>query len=209
MQEIGVVPVFYHPDFEVMKRIMHACYDGGARIFELTNRGDYAHELFAALNKYAEKTLPDLILGVGTVMDAVTAALYIQSGANFVVAPCIHEDTGRACHRRKVLWIPGGATATEISRAEELGAELVKISPGEVLTPAFVRWLKGPMPWSRVMVTGGVEPTEESLRQWFEAGATCVGLGSQLIGKQIIAKNRWAELSETVRKTIRVAASFR
>lgn len=209
MQETGIVPVFYHPDFEVMKRIMHACYEGGVRVFELTNRGDHAHELFAALNKYAEKTFPDLMLGVGTVMEASAASQFIQSGANFVVAPCIHEDTGRTCHRRKVLWVPGCMTATEISRAEELGAEIVKVSPGEVLTPAFVRWLHGPMPWSRVMVTGGVEPTEESLRQWFGAGATCVGLGSQLIGKQIIAENRWAELTETVRKVIRVAANFR
>jgi 2-dehydro-3-deoxyphosphogluconate aldolase / (4S)-4-hydroxy-2-oxoglutarate aldolase len=202
MHETGIVPLLYHPDFETMKNILHACYDGGVRVFELTNRGDYAHELFAALNKYAATALPEMILGAGTIFDGPTAALYMQLGANFIVAPALHDDTARVCNRRKVLWVPGVATLSEISRAEELGAEVVKIFPGEVLGPEFVKGLKGPMPWTSIMVTGGVKPTPENLKIWFDAGVTCVGMGSQLLSKAQIANRDWAGLTATVRGAV-------
>ena len=204
MAETGMVPVFYHPDTEVCKHVLRACYNGGVRVFEFTNRGDFAHERFAELNRYAATHFPELIVGAGTVMDAGTAALYIQLGANFIVAPVIKDDVALACNRRKIAWVPGCATLTEISRAEELGAEVVKIFPGNVLGPAFVEALRGPMPWTSVMVTGGVEPEEENLRIWFNAGVTCVGMGSQLFDKSLLAEGRFQELEDKVRTAMAV-----
>ena len=204
MAETGMVPVFYHPDTEVCKHVLRACYNGGVRVFEFTNRGDFAHERFAELNRYAATHFPELIVGAGTVMDAGTAALYIQLGANFIVAPVIKDDVALACNRRKIAWVPGCATLTEISRAEELGAEVVKIFPGNVLGPAFVAALRGPMPWTSVMVTGGVEPEAENLRAWFEAGVTCVGMGSQLFAKSLLAEGRFQELEDKVKTAMAV-----
>ncbi|MBC7922919.1 MAG: bifunctional 4-hydroxy-2-oxoglutarate aldolase/2-dehydro-3-deoxy-phosphogluconate aldolase [Ferruginibacter sp.] len=204
MAETGMVPVFYHADTEVCKHVLQACYNGGVRVFEFTNRGDFAHERFAELNRHAATHFPELIMGAGTIMDAGTAALYIQLGANFIVAPLIKDDVAKACNRRKVAWVPGCATLTEISRAEELGAEVVKIFPGNVLGPAFVEALRGPMPWTSVMVTGGVEPEEENLKAWFKAGVTCVGMGSQLFSKSLLAEGRFPELEGKVKKTMEI-----
>jgi 2-dehydro-3-deoxyphosphogluconate aldolase/(4S)-4-hydroxy-2-oxoglutarate aldolase len=184
MYKTGIVPVFYHNDLEVCKSILKACYDAGVRVFEFTNRGDYAHEVFADLNKYALQNLPGMILGIGSVIDAGTASLYLQLGANFIVAPIVNADTAKVCNRRKVAWMPGCGSVTEISYAEELGAEVVKIFPAtQVGGPEFIKAVKGPLPWSSIMPTGGVEPTEESLTAWFTAGAHCVGLGSQVFIK--------------------------
>lgn len=200
--ETGMVPVFYHPDPEVCKKVLEACYNGGVRVFEFTNRGDFAHELFAELNKFAAKQFPDLIMGAGTVLDAGTASLYIQLGANFIVAPNTQQDVALACNRRKIAWMPGCASLTEISKAEELGAELVKVFPGNVLGPTFVESIKGPMPWTSVMVTGGVEPEMENLKAWFKAGVVCVGMGSQLFSKSILAEGRFAELESKVKSVM-------
>ena len=197
MDETGIVPVFYHKDAEIGKKVLKACYEGGIRVFEFTNRGDYAHEVFTELNKYAAKELPEMMLGVGSVVDAGTAALYIQLGASFIVSPVLKEDMAFTCNRRKVLWSPGCGSLSEISRAEELGAEIVKIFPGQqVGGPEFVKAVKGPFPWTSIMPTGGVEPTEENLSEWFKAGVTCVGMGSQLITKDIIANGDYNKLKE-------------
>lgn len=194
MARTGMVPVFNHPDFETAWNVISACYRGGVRVFEFTNRGDFAHEVFAQVVKRAATELPDLILGAGTVFDAGTAALYIQSGANFIVSPVVKEDMALTCNRRKILWSPGCATLTEISRAEELGAEIVKVFPGEVLGPAFVKGALAPMPWTRIMPTGGVEPTRESLKSWFDAGVVCVGMGSKLFPKEVIEARDFAAI---------------
>ncbi|WP_405329044.1 bifunctional 4-hydroxy-2-oxoglutarate aldolase/2-dehydro-3-deoxy-phosphogluconate aldolase [Leeuwenhoekiella sp. LLG6367-2.1] len=184
MQENGIVPVFYHEDLEVCKQILKACYDGGSRVFEFTNRGDYAHEVFGELNKYAKANLEGMILGIGSVLDASTASLYLQLGANFIVSPIVNAEMAKVCNRRKVGWMPGCGSVTEISYAEELGAEVVKIFPGQqVGGPDFVRAVKGPLPWASIMPTGGVSPTEENLNSWFNAGAHCVGIGSKLFIK--------------------------
>jgi 2-dehydro-3-deoxyphosphogluconate aldolase / (4S)-4-hydroxy-2-oxoglutarate aldolase len=177
------MPLFYEPNIEKAKEIMTACYKGGVRIMELTNRGDFAHEVFGELIKFSAKELPEMVLGIGTIIDGSTAALYMQLGANFIVTPMFHEDIARTCNRRKIPWMCGCATLTEISRCEEMGAEMVKLFPGEILSPAFVKGAKGPMPWSSFLITGGVEPTHESLKAWFDAGATGVGMGSKLIYK--------------------------
>tara|TARA_R110002126_G_scaffold113653_1_gene252178 strand:+ start:1187 stop:1855 length:669 start_codon:yes stop_codon:yes gene_type:complete len=181
MKETGIVPLFYHKDIEVSKKVLKACYDGGARLLEFTSRGDFAFEIFAALNKYAIAELPGMILGVGSVTDAAAASLYMQLGANFIVTPVLREDIAIVCNRRKVLWSPGCGTLTEIARAEELGCEIVKLFPGDIYGPQFVNGIKGPQPWTSIMPTGGVSPTAESLKSWFDAGVTCVGLGSKLI----------------------------
>ena len=190
MEETGLVPVFYNSDIEVCKNVVKACYNGGVRLFEFTNRGDFATLVFAELNKWAITECPGMIMGAGSVIDAGTAAMYLALGANFIVSPIVDEETARICNRRKVAWSPGCGSVTEINRAHELGAEVVKIFPGsQVGGPGFVKAVKGPMPWASIMPTGGVSPTEENLRLWFEAGVTCVGMGSQLFPKDIL-KNK-------------------
>ena len=173
MRETGMVPVFYHKDIEVCKAVLKACYDGGAQVFEFTNRGDFAHEVFAELNKWAIKELPKMILGVGSITEPATAAFYIQLGANFIVSPVFNPEMVKLCNRRKIAVSPGCGSLTEISAAEELGVEVVKIFPGmQVGGPEFVKAVLGPMPWTSIMPTGGVEPEEENLKKWVEAGGT-------------------------------------
>lgn len=197
MQETGMIPVFYHKDTEVCKNVVKACYDGGVRVFEFTNRGDFASLVFAELNKWTIDNCPEMIMGVGSVIDEGTAAMYLALGANFIVSPVIDEGTAKVCNKRKVSWSPGCGSVTEINRAHELGAEVVKIFPGsQVGGPAFVKAVRGPMPWTSIMPTGGVAPTEENLKAWFEAGATCVGMGSQLFPKEIIAKGNYSYITE-------------
>jgi len=185
MKETGMIPVFFHKDIEICKEVVKACYEGGARLFEFVNRGDYAHQIFDELNKWAAKECPDMMLGVGSVIDAGTTSLYIQLGTNFVVSPILNAEMAKVCNRRKVAWSPGCGSLTEISYAEELGAEVVKIFPGaQVGGPEFVKAVKGPFPWSSIMPTGGVKPDEENLKAWFDAGVHCVGMGSQLMVKK-------------------------
>lgn len=184
MRETGMVPVFYNKDLETCKTVLKACYDGGVRLFEFTNRGDRAHLLFQELITWAEASFPDIVLGVGSVVEAPTAASYIQLGANFVVSPVLNEEMARVCNRRKIPWVPGCGSLTEISRAEELGADVVKIFPAsQVGGPAFVKAVLGPSPRTCIMPTGGVEPSEANLTAWFEAGVFAVGMGSKLMVK--------------------------
>ncbi|MCU4157114.1 bifunctional 4-hydroxy-2-oxoglutarate aldolase/2-dehydro-3-deoxy-phosphogluconate aldolase [Carboxylicivirga sp. A043] len=205
MKETGIVPVFYHADVEICKQVLKACYEGGARVFEFTNRGDFAHEVFGELTKYVRQELPEMAMGVGSIIDAATTALYMQLGADFIVSPILNEEMAKVCNRRKVSWSPGCGSLSEISKAEELGAEVVKIFPGQqVGGPEFVKAVKGPCPWSCIMPTGGVEPTEENLSRWFKAGVHCVGMGSQLISKEVIASGNYASLTETVEKAIAI-----
>ena len=186
-----MVPVFYHKDAEVAKRVIKACYDGGVRAFEFTNRGDFAHEVFAECVKYAATECPELAMGVGSVVDAPTAALYIQLGACFVVGPLFNPDIAPVCNRRLIPYCPGCGTVSEIGHAQELGCDLCKVFPGDVYGPAFVKGMKAPMPWSKIMVTGGVAPTEENLTAWFKAGVYCVGMGSKLFPKDRVEAQDW------------------
>ena len=204
MEEMGMVPLFYHKDVEVGKKVLEACYKGGARVLEFTNRGDYAHEVFRELNLYCETHLPDMIMGVGSVTDAAAASLYMQLGANFVVTPVLREDIAIACNRKKVLWSPGCGSLTEIARAEELGCELVKLFPGGTYGPGFIKAIKGPCPWTNIMPTGGVSPKEENLKGWFDAGVTCVGMGSQLISKDLIEGGKFDDLTKLVKDTLQL-----
>ncbi|NLV18789.1 MAG: bifunctional 4-hydroxy-2-oxoglutarate aldolase/2-dehydro-3-deoxy-phosphogluconate aldolase [Bacteroidetes bacterium] len=210
MRETGIIPVFYNKDSGICRNVIKACYEGGIRVFEFTNRGDYAHELFSELNKWAEKNYPDLIMGVGSVTDSGTSSLYIQLGANFIVSPILNPDMAKVCNRRKILWCPGCASLSEISYAEELGAEIVKIFPGSsVGGPAFVKAVKGPCPWTSIMPTGGVEPTMDNLKEWFSSGVTCVGIGSKLISGEMIQKEEWGLLTTKVGEAVNIVRSLR
>ncbi len=209
MKEVGLIPLFFNNDIELSKKVLKACYDGGAKLLEFTARGDFAHEVFGDLIKYTVKELPGMIIGVGSVSDAAQASLFMSLGANFVVTPLLREDIATVCNRRKVLWSAGCGSLTEIARAEELGCEIVKLFPGDIYGPQFVKSVKGPQPWTSIMPTGGVSPTEESLKDWFDAGVTCVGMGSKLISKDIIANEDFAKLEMSVRKVLAIIKSLR
>ncbi len=210
MAEEGMIPVFYHSDAEVCKKVIEACYKGGIRLFEFTNRGDFAHVVFEQINRFAAAEFPDMILGTGSVVDAPTAVLYIQLGSNFIVSPILNEDMADVLNRRKILWSPGCGSASEISRAESLGAEIVKIFPGsQVGGPKFVAAVRGPMPWTQIMPTGGVEPTEANLTEWFKAGAICVGMGSQLIRSDLVKAGDFAQIEKNVRDAVALVRKIR
>ena len=204
-----MIPLFYHSDSEVAKAVLKACYDGGARLMEFTSRGDFAIEIFTDLIKYALAELPGMILGVGSVTDAAAASQYMLAGANFVVTPVFREDIALVCNRRKVLWSPGCGSLTEIANAEEWGCELVKLFPGSTYGPGFVKAIKGPQPWTSIMPTGGVSTEEENLRGWFDAGVTCVGMGSKLISKEILANKDYHALETEVRSVLELIRRIR
>ena len=197
-----MVPVFYHKDLDTAKAVVKACYAGGVRAFEFTNRGDFAHEVFGPLVKWAAEECPDLALGVGSIVDPATAALYMQLGACFVVGPLFNPEVARVCNRRQVPYTPGCGSISEVGFAQEAGCELCKVFPGDVLGPKFVKGLLAPMPWSKLMVTGGVEPTEENLTAWFKAGVFCVGMGSKLFPKDRIAAADWTYISDKCREAL-------
>ena len=206
----GMVPVYYNKDVEIAKQVVKACYEGGVRAFEFTNRGDFAHEVYAELIKFATKECPELVLGVGSIVDAGTASLYLQLGANFVVGPLFNPEIAKVCNRRLVPYTPGCGSVSEIGFAQEVGCDLCKIFPaGNVGGPSFVKNIKAPMPWSMIMATGAVEPTEENLSAWFKAGVTCVGMGSKLFPKEMIAAGNWEAISTLCRDALATIKKYR
>lgn len=210
MYDLGLIPVFFNENLETAKNIVKACGDAGARVVEFTNRGDFAYRIFSELVGYFQKHRPEIILGVGSVMDAPTAAIYINNGANFVVGPILNTEVAKLCNRRKISYSPGCGSVSEISQAEELGVEIVKIFPGgQVGGPSFVKAVLGPMPWTSIMPTGGVAPTRDSIQAWFKAGVTCVGIGSKLIDKELVARKDWAALTARVRECLKLIKEAR
>jgi 2-dehydro-3-deoxyphosphogluconate aldolase/(4S)-4-hydroxy-2-oxoglutarate aldolase len=205
----GMVPVFYHRDAQVACQVVKACYDGGVRAFEFTNRGDLAHEVFREVALFAARECPDLALGVGSIVDAPTAALYLQLGASFVVGPLFNPEVARVCNRRCVPYTPGCGSISEVGAAQEVGCALCKVFPGDVLGPKFVKGLLAPMPWSKLMVTGGVEPTEENLTAWFKAGVYCVGMGSKLFPKDKVEAQDWAYVTAQCRSALAIIRQAR
>ena len=200
----GMVPIFYHSDVETAKNVVKACYLGGVRAFEFTNRGDFAHEVFGELNKFVMNECPGLILGAGTVVDAPTASLYIQLGANFIVGPLFNPDVAKVANRRLIPYLPGCGSSSEVGFAQEAGCDVCKIFPGDVLGANFVKSLKAPMPWSLLMITGGVKPEEANLKAWFDSGATCVGMGSNLFPKEVIAAKDWEKITEQCKNVLAI-----
>ena len=209
IRETGIVPVFYNGDIEISKKVLKACYEGGIRAFEFANRGDFAQEVFGELVKYANAELPGMIVGIGSVVDPGTAAMYIQLGANFVVGPLFNPAIAPICNRRNIPYAPGCGSVSEVGAAQEAGCDLCKVFPGDVLGPAFVKGLRAPMPWSKLMVTGGVKPTRENLEGWFKAGVYCVGMGSNLFPKDAIAAGEWARISALCREALDIVEKVR
>jgi 2-dehydro-3-deoxyphosphogluconate aldolase / (4S)-4-hydroxy-2-oxoglutarate aldolase len=210
MMDQGVIPVFYHPDVEVCQKVIQACANGGAKCIEFTNRGDFAAHVFFEVTRHFAKADPSVIMGVGSIVDAPTAGIYIANGARFVVGPILNADVAKVCNRRCIPYSPGCGSASEISYAQELGCEIVKVFPGSsVGGPEFVKNVLGPMPWTRIMPTGGVEPTEESLRKWYGAGIVACGIGSNLITKELLAKADYAGIESRVRDTVKLIKTIR
>ncbi|MCE6990564.1 bifunctional 4-hydroxy-2-oxoglutarate aldolase/2-dehydro-3-deoxy-phosphogluconate aldolase [Dyadobacter sp. CY323] len=209
INEIGIVPLFYHADIEIAKEVINASYRGGARAFEFTNRGENAYPVFVELLAYVKESLPGLSLGIGTIYDVETAHKFITAGTDFIVTPCLNPAVGQACVAANIPWIPGVSTLTEIYNAQQAGAEVVKLFPGEVVGSAFVRAIRGPMPKVKIMVTGGVQPTVESISEWFGAGAYAVGLGSNLFPKDVIAEGNFGWIEQKVAESIALVKAFR
>jgi len=210
MIDQGVIPVFYHPDVETCVNVIQACADGGARCIEFTNRGEFAAHTFLDVTRHFAKADPSVIMGVGSIVDAPTAGLYIANGAKFVVGPILNAEVARVCNRRMIPYSPGCGSATEISYAQELGSEIVKVFPGEsVGGPTFVKNVLGPMPWTKIMPTGGVDPDEASLREWFGAGIVAAGMGSKLITNDLLKAGDWKGIQARVRKTVDLIAKIR
>jgi len=208
MKKTGMVPLFYHHDVELAKKVLKACYEGGARLFEFTHRGNFAHIVFAEISEYCSENLPDMILGIGSLTDPSQASRYMDLGANFVVTPVLREDIAVFCNRKKVLWVAGCGSALEIAKAEELGAEIVKLFPSEIYGPRFVKALKGPQPWTNIMATGGITTNPTDLKKWFKAGVTCVGIGSSLISKELVEQQNFDELKNRVKECLKVIQEF-
>ena len=208
MRASGMIPVFYHADVEVAKAVLDASYKGGVRVFEFTNRGENAFQVFTQLLKHAEQ-YPDLMMGIGTIMNAELTQKYCDAGAHFIVSPILKAEMATVCHQNNKLWIPGCATLTEIVTAKDLGAKVIKIFPGSVLGPGFVSSIMPVVPGLQLMPTGGVEPTEANLSAWFKAGVICVGMGSQLISKEILETKNWAKLQQGVADALAIIAKFR
>lgn len=204
----GMIPVFYHADIEIAKGVLDASYKGGVRVFELTNRGENAFQIFTQLLTHAQQ-YPDLMLGIGTLMNAAVTQKYIDAGAHFIVSPIMKPEMATVCLKADKLWIPGCATLTEIVTAKDLGAKVIKIFPGSVLGPGFVSSIMPVVPGLQLMPTGGVEPTETNLSAWFKAGVVCVGMGSQLFTKDIIETKNWERLQQSVADALAIIRKIR
>lgn len=209
IQDQGIMPLFYHPDVELGKEVLRACYNAGGRLLEFTNRGYFAHDVFRELSLFAEREMPDMILGVGSIADAPTAALFMQMGARFIVSASLREDVALICNRRKVPYMPGCASLTEIGRAEELGCEIVKLFPGSVYGPGFIKAVRGPQPWTSIMPTGGVSTDPENLKSWFGSGAVCVGIGSQLVSKTALESKDFSSITDALAGALAAAKQIR
>jgi 2-dehydro-3-deoxyphosphogluconate aldolase/(4S)-4-hydroxy-2-oxoglutarate aldolase len=209
INETGLLPLFYNPDFDIVKEVVAASYRGGARAFEFTNRGANAFEVFTQLIDYAEENLQGMAIGIGTVYDGETAQKYIDAGADFVVAPFTNPEVGKICLAAGVPWLPGTATLTEIFNALQGGAKVVKLFPGEVVGSAFVKAAKGPMPHVKIVVTGGVQPTRQSIEEWFGAGVYGVGMGSNLFPKDVINEGNYAWIEQKVAESLSLIREFR
>jgi 2-dehydro-3-deoxyphosphogluconate aldolase/(4S)-4-hydroxy-2-oxoglutarate aldolase len=210
MEELGMVPVFYTPDVNTAKHIVETCAEAGAFCVEMTNRGDHAIDLFSDLEHYLKSKYPEVIFGVGSIIDAPTAALYIAHGANFVVGPVLDRETALICNKRKIPYLPGCGSVSEVHEAHSLGVEICKIFPAQLVGgPEFVKAIKGPCPWTSIMPTGGVHPTRESLNAWFKAGVSCVGIGSKLITKELIKNKDFTALKGKIKDTLALIKQIR
>ena len=210
IKTLGLVPIFNTHDVSTATSILEASYAGGATVIEFTNRGDRAIEVFGQLAAQRDSRWPELILGAGSVLDASTAAMYIAAGADFIVSPALVEEVALLCNGRKIPFMPGCGTVTEIHKAHTLGVELCKLFPGDCLGgPAFIKAVKGPMPWTEIIAMGGIAPTAESLGEWFAAGAACVGMSSKLFTKECLQAGDFEGITQNIKKTLQIIQDVR
>jgi 2-dehydro-3-deoxyphosphogluconate aldolase / (4S)-4-hydroxy-2-oxoglutarate aldolase len=198
----GVIPVFFHPDEAVCLHVMDACYRAGVRAFEFTNRGEGAAKTFAVMQRHAEANYKDLLLGIGTIFSFEEGASFADSGAHFIVSPVLVPQMRELQTRFGIPWVPGCGTVTEVWQASQLGAGLMKIFPGQVLGPSFISAVLAVMPTLRLMPTGGVESSEENISSWKKSGAACVGIGSSLFSKELLATKDWNKLESSMKKLL-------
>jgi len=205
IEEHAFIPLFNPSDAELTKSVLQAAYSGGVRVFELTNRADNALSIFKEIIPFVQQNLPELIIGAGTIMDEESAKAFYEAGAAFVISPILSKEVASYCEKNQICWIPGAATLTEIVNAHNLGADIVKIFPANYLGgPGFVEAIKAPCPWLRLMPTGGVDRSEENLRAWFKADVRCVGIGSQLFRKELLANNDFSTLEQDTRQVVEI-----
>lgn len=209
MATAGIIPVFYHSDPDVTLKVVKACYNGGCKVFEYTNRGEKAKSNFPTIRKFIEENCPEMILGIGSILNAEQAKEFVDLGADFIVSPILDKKTGKWCSKNDIYWVPGCGTLTECAKALSYGADIIKIFPGNVLGSGFIKAVLGPMPMLKLMPTGGVEPTEKSLNEWFKAGAVCVGMGSQLIAGEVISRSDFGKLEADVKNAFAILSQIR
>ena len=208
ISKTGIIPVFNHKDIDVAKAVLDAAYNAGIRVFEFTNREANALAVFKALKIYAEK-YDDLYLGIGTIFTVQQVKEYLYAEADFIVSPALIPEVAKYCEMKGIFWVPGCATLSEVFQAKKLGATLVKAFPGNLLGPDFIKAVFSVMPDIKMMPTGGVEPTEDNLREWFGAGVTCVGMGSQLFRKDWLSEKQYDSLQEKITHTISIVKQFK
>jgi 2-dehydro-3-deoxyphosphogluconate aldolase/(4S)-4-hydroxy-2-oxoglutarate aldolase len=199
---IGLVPVFYNNDIKTSEKIVQACVEEGATVVEFTNRGDAAFEVFSELITWSQKELPDVIVGIGTILDPSTAGIYLNTGANFIVGPIYNPDVAKLCNRKKVPYIPGCMTPSEIYAAEKTGADIIKVFPGRTVGPEFIKAIRGPCPWLRLMPSGGVEVNQQNISSWIKAGAAALNIGSNLIKKDLVKAGDFNGIKKLVEQSI-------
>ncbi len=204
----GIMPIFFHPDPEICVKILKTAYEAGIRVIEMVNRGKEAPDVFPEVRKEADK-MPGLSLGIGTIYHGYEAEKFLEMGAEFIVAPVMNPELGEYCRNNETPWIPGCATVSEVFQAQELGAELVKIYPANILKPAFVKAVHAVLPNIEIIPTGGVEPTFESMIKWLDSGVCCLGMGSQLISKSKIAKGNYKSMKEEMKSALEIVAKYR
>jgi 2-dehydro-3-deoxyphosphogluconate aldolase / (4S)-4-hydroxy-2-oxoglutarate aldolase len=210
LQSQGICPVFYHSDPETALNVIRACARGGAPVIEFTNRGDFAVDLFGEIARELSRTDPDIVLGIGSVLDAGTAGMFLNRAARFVVSPALVPEVAQVCNRRMVAYFPGCGSVTDISNAHALGCDIVKLFPGaSVGGPDFVKAVLGPMPWTKIMPTGGVEPDPASIAKWFGSGIVAAGMGSRLITDAAIRDGDWSGIEASVRDAVQTVRTFR
>ena len=207
--EQGVLPLYFHPDATVSVEVLKALYAAGIRAVEYTNRGEAALDNFKLLKETRDKELPELLLGIGTIKRKKEAKAFIKAGADFIIAPGIIEEVAETVHKEEMIWIPGCMTTTEIIRAEDAGAKLIKLFPGNLLGPSFVSAIKELFPDLYFMPTGGVEVSKENLTAWFKSGVVAVGMGSKLITKEILEKKDYEQLTNKTKEAIALVNEVR
>lgn len=204
----GLVPLFTHHDLDLAKAVLDAAYGSGVRVFEYTNRHRNAFEVFKSLKIYADK-YPDLMLGIGTIFEVTDAQKFYNAGADFIISPAMVADVAEYCQSRGIFYVPGCATITEVYQGKKFGSTLIKIFPGNVLGPAFVKSVLSVIPDIKLMATGGVEPNEDNLRTWFNAGIHCVGMGSQLFDVKALEKGDFGGLRTNIEKSLTIIQNLR